>query len=171
MSDVEESFEIPEELALDDIDRDMDVDEELKFQDNILQQAEKIYDVIEELDLNNNSNWSSTRFYSDALKKLNFIKEKLTKIYKESIGLMDFEDREEMKDEEGYEYISITLTAWEKVKEQLKVSKQIISKLPLDSKHASLREERIQRISNKQMELKKRSIDQTKELPPMNLVS
>ena len=153
----EESFEIPDELALDNVHPNMDMDEELQFQDNILQQTEKIYDVIEELDLINNANWSSTKFHPEALKKLNFIKEKLTIIYKDSIGTMEFEDRENMKDQEGYEYISMISSAWETVKKQLALSKQIVSQLPLDSKHASLREKMIKRIAKKEIELKKRS--------------
>ena len=153
----EVSFEIPDELALDNVHPNMDMDQELQFQDNILQQTEKIYDVIEELDLINNSNWSSTKFHPEALKKLNFIKEKLTNIYKDSIGTMEFEDRENMKNQEGYEYISMISSAWETVKKRLTVSKQIVSQLPLDSKHASLREKMIKRIAKKEIELKKRS--------------
>ena len=156
VSDSEDSFEVPDELALDHIYPDMDMDVELQFQDSILQQTEKIYDVIEELDLTNNSNWSSTKFHPEALKKLNFIKEKLTDIYKESIGTMEFEDREAMKDQEGYEYIKMISTAWETVKKRLAVSTRIVAQLPLDSKHASIREERMEKIAKKQMELKKR---------------
>ena len=44
----EESFEIPDELALDNVHPNIDMDEELQFQEDILQQTEKIYDVIEE---------------------------------------------------------------------------------------------------------------------------
>ena len=173
MSNAEQSFEFPEELALDDIHPNLDLDEELQFQDDILQQTEKFYDVIEDLELANNSNWSSTKYHPEALKKLNFIKEKLKDIYKDSIGLMEFEARVKMKDQDGYECISMTLTAWEKVKEQLKVSKEIISKLPLDPKHASIREERIQRIL-KMKELdqtEKRNEDKANSESPINLVS
>ena len=81
MSDAEQSFEFPDELALDNVHPDLDLDEELQFQDDILQQTEKFYDVIEELELANHSNWSSTKFYPESLKKLNFIKEKLKTAY------------------------------------------------------------------------------------------
>ena len=164
-------MEIPQKFTITQ-EENNSFDIEIDFQEKILFETEKIYDLIELLDRANNSNWSSCKFQSEGLAKINLIKQRLNGIHERSIALPAFVERLSMKDQEIYGYISMMLTAWEQINEKLKVSQQIVFSLPLSLENAQIREEKIKNISLKETELKnisKKFIKEPSELDAVQI--
>ena len=105
--------------------------EELRFAENMLGQAERIFDINDDLDELNRSKWSATPILSEAIAKLNFLKERLTKIKAHSLDLPEFLERRPMKDQPEYAYIKRVLQAWNEAREKVEAAKQIVYGLPI----------------------------------------
>ena len=104
---------------------------EIKVFENLHHQMERLFDLIENLEQLNRSQWSSTKTLQDGLDKLQFLKKRANQIKEKSIDLPEFMERRPMKDRPEYDYINKLLQAWRDVKKHVAVAKDIVHELPI----------------------------------------
>ena len=104
---------------------------ESKIEENICHQTERLFDIIENLDLLNKKRWSDCKILSTGIDKLKFLKERANRAKAQSIDLPEFLERRPMKDQPEYAFVRRILKAWDQIKQKMEIAKGHIYELPI----------------------------------------
>ena len=110
---------------------------ESKIEENVHHQTERLFDIIENLDLLNKKAWSDCKILSTGIEKLKFLKERANRVKAQSIDLPEFLERRPMKDQPEFAYIPRILKAWDQIRQKMEVAKGHIYDLPISQKTGS----------------------------------
>ena len=104
---------------------------ENKVSENLNHQTERMHDLIEELQMLNQSQWSNCKTLKDGIDKLQFLKERANRIKNQSMDLPEFLERRPLSDMPEYDYIKRLTQAWQEVKKHVTEAKDIVHTLPI----------------------------------------
>ena len=142
--DLEQFQEITNEPAVEDKENTLSEGEDLqefldlKVEEQIHHQNERLFDILEDLDRNNRNMWKDCMNLGEGITKLRFLKERLTRIKEQSIDLPEFLERRPLKDQPGFAYINRILRTWNDACEALEVAKGIVyNSLPVAQEKTS----------------------------------
>ena len=76
---------------------------EVRFAEEIHHQTERLFDLIEDLERVNETEWIESKNQRDALGKLRMISEKINRVRRNTVDLPEFLERRPMRDQPGYE--------------------------------------------------------------------
>ena len=123
----------PENVPDIHIDDVLDIVEN-KVSENLKHQTERMFDLIEDLQRLNQSQWGNCNTLKDGLDKLQFLKERANQIKRQSMDLPEFQERRPLSDMPEYGYIKRLIQAWQEVKKHVMTAKDIVHTLPISLK-------------------------------------
>ena len=103
---------------------------EVRFAEKIHHQTERLFDLIEDLERVNKTEWIESKDQEEALGKLRMICEKINRVRRNTIDLPEFLERRPMRDQPDYQYILRAINAFKDVQAQIEIAKNFVFNLP-----------------------------------------